>query len=146
MYQIVDQIDFSYIAGAIDCDGTIGIYKKNTGYLSCRVSIASVHLHFLQKLQKFFNGTIVSKKTCKPGHRLGYDLQWNKKDDVLNLLKNIEPFLLIKKKQAQIVISFLENYTQLYGGNGVDESIKEKERERREELRSEIRILNKQGV
>ena len=123
---------FAYIAGLIDGEGTIGIYKrsdKNKDYNSkgrglslykLSISIGQKNGAMIDWLYGNFGGTIFKKEqvTTVPGNKKHYDHQmyeWklNKIDELEYLLKRIIPFLIEKKSQAQIALEFLYKHKQV---------------------------------
>lgn len=120
----------AYIAGIIDGEGSIMLQRihKNE-YPSPCVSIASTSLELLDYLKKTIKkGMIISKKNYNPEvHKDCYSYVL-RRNDAINLIKEIYPYLVIdsKKKRAKLII---EKYKALTPRNGryTSEMIKAKE-------------------
>ena len=110
----------AYLAGIIDGEGYIGIKKdqiKNRGINPAyyeRMSVANVNKPVIEMFFKLFNcGNIQFHKPSKLSKR-GY-WSW----EVTNLkatlvVKQIYPYLLIKKPEAKIIIKLSENKKRRY--------------------------------
>jgi len=103
-------IDLSYIAGFFDADGSVGIYDRGKNY-QVNVAIANsgkqgeeICLH----LQSKFKGCLSFQKAKQKTHRNSFWWKLNGADSCLNFLEAIEPYLIIKKKQAQLCIEFIK--------------------------------------
>lgn len=109
----------AYIAGIIDGEGSIMLtrFHKNQ-YPSPCISIASTDLELLEWVKlKIGNGKITSKKNYnKIRHKdsftytLGYDV-------AIDLLKEIEPYLVIEKKKSRAKY-IIKNYKSVTIRNG----------------------------
>lgn len=93
----------AYIAGIIDGEGSIMLTRlhKNQYHSPC-VSIASTDSELLQWVKVTIgSGKITSKKNYneeKHKNSYTYTIIY---DDAINLLKDIEPYLVISKKKAR---------------------------------------------
>ena len=108
-----------YFAGLFDGEGTIGIYAVHKNNWCARLALVGTYKPMIEECQKFFKvGSIrtqkrqVTHKTptkeyayCKQGWRW---LVANKKD-IKYILEKIAPFLIEKKDQVEIVLSYLNN-------------------------------------
>lgn len=109
----------SYIAGIIDGEGSIMLlsFHKNQLPSPC-ISISSTTLELLEWVKSKINaGTIKNKKNYnKDKHKYSYTytLKYNK---VLELLTDIEPYLVIKSKKARAQL-ILKEYKSLTPRNG----------------------------
>lgn len=99
-------IEWAYIAGMIDADGCIQAGKGSGKYAYGRVEVHLVQkeLILIDKLWECFGGcvNVVSRK-----HRSGikHYYRWQiTGPKCVELLKGIEPYLIVKKKQAQLGI------------------------------------------
>ena len=99
--------DLSYLAGFFDGEGSIYIitnYKRNQHSLV--VSITNTDMKILNWIKDFFGGNIaktlfIKEKNNKPCGRIRFYSQ-----NALFFLKQIEPFLKIKKEKARLAIRF----------------------------------------
>ena len=105
-----------YFAGIVDGEGSIGISKSirkleynKRGYVyNPFFLIANTHLPMLEYLQKHFKGKIVylDERT------LCYHLTFNG-EIMKDLLPELIPYLLIKRRQAEIVLEFLKKKEEI---------------------------------
>lgn len=109
----------AYIAGIIDGEGSIMLLKFHSNqFPSPCISISSTTLELLQWIKSKTNvGTIKGKKNYnleKHKNSFTYAVKYN---DAINLLVEIEPYLIIKskKKRAKMII---EKYKDLTPRNG----------------------------
>lgn len=136
----LSKIELAYIAGIIDGEGYIGIYKrknKNSNY-QYQIAISNTNfklIRWINKKIKFGSVYYLEKKdNRKP--QLKYTIHGN---EAVLLLKNVLKYLIIKKKQAKIVISLSENK---FNGKKVPIIYQRK----RINLYKKLRKLNKKGL
>ena len=95
-----------YLVGFFDGDGCITTAPTK----SFRIGIANTDKKVLNKLKRRFGGYInVSYVPTNKNHNMAWKWIITKRVDVLKTLKMIEPHLIIKKKQARIVIKYLDD-------------------------------------
>lgn len=144
----------SYLAGFIDADGCIGLYKKSpdkenwsTGY-QAYLGLTNRDQKVLKWAQERIGGAINEKKRYQVHHSPAYSLQLRGLVSVLEALKQIEPYLITKREQANLVISFSKKVDKLTGEK--KEKPKSKlsieEIEKREKFFLRMKELNKRGV
>ncbi len=109
----------AYIARIIDGEGNIMLTKfHNNQYHSPCISISSTDMELLEWIKETTGiGRIINKKNYnKEKHKPSYTYRVIY-DDALDLLNDIEPYLVIKRKKqrAQLI---LEKYKQLTPRNG----------------------------
>lgn len=121
----LSEAEKAYFAGYLDGDGTINVgtwkNKKNKkGYgLHYDVSLISKNKNFIETLEKIIGGKVNSfiyhdSRSKKEGYRLGFCNQAS----ALAFLKAIVPYLILKKKQAELMISFFEERLEKRRENG----------------------------
>ena len=109
----------AYLAGIIDGEGSIMLTKlhKNQYHSPC-VSIASTDLELLHWVKdKIGNGTITRKKNynaLRHKNSFTYTLVY---DAAINLLIEIQPYLVIEKKKAR-ARHIIDNYKGVTLRNG----------------------------
>ena len=153
-------ISWEYMAGMIDADGSIGTTttgaKRN---VVGRVIIANTNQEFLYTLKAQFGGTIsIRKQGAKEGWKPFGSISWTNRQ-AEHILVNILPFLLIKKKQAELCLELIqmknasknERYDYIpksvEGLNGrVVAQLKPEVRAKETKIREMITSLNKRGV
>jgi hypothetical protein len=105
-------LSLDYIAGIIDGEGTITfcVAKKllANGYLSkslnTRVKVPNCDVRLLKMLKKQFGGYLFPVKRRSKKHRIVWIWELCSARTVIPFLTQIEPRLIIKRKQAQIVL------------------------------------------
>jgi len=115
---------WAYVAGIIDADGCIMIHRQKAPKKSPMDYYYKLHLAVTQRdgrvidfLLGFAGGHLTRKQ--KDGFPL---YRWDAYgDEAMRILKKIEPFLRIKKRQSQIAIQFRQYQHRLFkafGKNG----------------------------
>ncbi|MEH7416471.1 LAGLIDADG family homing endonuclease [Neobacillus drentensis] len=109
----------AYIAGIIDGEGTVTFTRlhEKEHRRPC-ITIASTDKELLDYVQKLTKGTINNKKNYNPKrHKDSYTLTIKNKENVLNLLMDVTPFLRVDKKKNRALL-ILENYEKVTPRNG----------------------------
>lgn len=124
-----------YVACAIDGEGTILIGYSSSNIPRPRICIGNTNEPFIQFLRKVIGtGTVYkTKKRQNPKWKLMCSLQLYAIQDIKSLLEQIRDFLIIKRKNAELVLRFIEIHTSVGYSPEMDEIYKE------------IRHLNKRG-
>ncbi len=109
------EIEKAYIAGIIDGEGSIGLWRHRKNETATpNVSVANNSLELLQWIKFRVGGTIISKKKRKTHHNYSY--AWSvRQDRAIRLLNEIKEFLIIKKKQAELITSEYKSVTHRAG-------------------------------
>ncbi len=120
-------IDKRYIAGFIDGEGYISVVKhKDTrlkrGYTLFPIfRITNSNKEALEKINEFVKGDIRSNgRDRNSNHKQVYRIEVIKLERIKEILKEIKPYLIIKKQQAELMINFcnrrlkadVKNYTE----------------------------------
>lgn len=103
----------AWLAGFFDGEGSlIGYKRKGKDFVGWRISIGNTSLPALERCKAYTNvGTIGSKRVLpNPKHNPQWLWQVNGQRDIVDLLKQMLPYLLIKKEKAE---SFLNNWEDL---------------------------------
>lgn len=109
----------AYIAGIIDGEGSIMLIRFHSNQLPAPcITIASTSLELLQWVKdKSGLGSIKSKKNyCPTNHKDSYTYTV-RYDEVISLLKEVEPYLVIKQKKLRSQM-ILNEYKGLTPRNG----------------------------
>ena len=104
---MIKKTDLAYAAGYIDGDGCFYVEKLFVGNrfkFRCFMAINSTEIENLQWFQRIFGGTLTSKQSMKNGHKPIHRLVIKSKN--LELLKNIEPFLIEKFDEFKLFEKF----------------------------------------
>lgn len=102
-----------YVAGAIDGEGTIGLWGyKNTAIrsglsLKAGLQISNTNLVLLEFCQKQLGGTIAScTKPKNKNHKPGYKLTFTP-NEIRHVLPMLISHLVIKRRQAELLMEYL---------------------------------------
>lgn len=141
--------DWIRLAAFIDGEGTIvisngsAIYNKNGRvYLTLRVQISNTDIRLMQWLKSTFGGSISSIRPSTDRAKPAFI--WTVGSMAAEaVVRGCRPFLLLKREQADIAISFRETFHR--GRNQVNH-LTEPEWEMREKLRLDLKELNFRGV
>jgi len=122
----------TYLAGLIDADGNIGFYEQEYGYMQV-ISIKSTSEKLIKWLKKTVGDMSVAKveknygylKNCD-GVKVIFAFRIYAKIDVKKLLSQIQPYLVIKKKEAEIVLKYLRG--EIRGKEAVRQMKQEKKK------------------
>lgn len=102
-----------WLASAIDGEGSITIDKKHKVY-SLRVT--NTNKEFVEYANKLFgerNNLYIDKRKID-GRKIMYVAHISNKKDVRKILKEIIPYLIIKKQQAIYLLEFTKNIRDYY--------------------------------
>lgn len=137
----------AYIAGLVDGEGCLNMYKLKSK--SCRqgwtfagrMSISNCDLEALMEIQQETGIGNIQKKTKQVGRRDGYNLVYSPRE-LRVLLPMLLPYLKIKKRQAILLLKFLN--TQKWG-NSRDYFVTDEMWKERNSMREEFSFLNRRG-
>lgn len=105
--------ELSYLAGIIDGEGSIGLYKTTSSpndrhSISLRLQIANTSRPMLDwVLSKTGIGSIRNKEACSLTRRQAWVWSATSKQAV-EIIRQIRPYLIIKAPQADVVIALWE--------------------------------------
>ena len=140
-------IELAYIAGFVDGEGCIGIYKRNypnkpnwAPRYYTQVFIVNTDKNILKWIETFFVGTMHKKKKYNIKHRQGFVFYIRGNETPL-FLKAILPYLKIKKEQAKLVLDFHQKIKKVKGAFG-RQMLDEKEIKKREQFYQKSLKLN----
>lgn len=150
------QTDLAWAAGIIDGEGCIGIVKddrralnnKNGWNLSpmykLRISVGMSHLETIERLYELFGDGRINGQKCykKPGHKQVYYWVVNA-DQAWEIIKLVRPYLITKRKQAEIAEAFYER-ERLKGG--IYNKASSRVLKEREKLHGKMKKLNQRGA
>jgi len=108
-----------------------------------RIARSALAFQLLTWLQETYGGALFIRNPPKKNHKTFY--QWTiRSRGALTFLEEIEPFVLMKKRQIEIAIEFQRTKKRYAGGPG--KVIPGEEIQWREEQRQKIRVLNGRNV
>lgn len=135
-------IDLAYLAGFFDGEGCIQIWKKKDsrtplGYGICvTVKITNTNRQILEEYNKLCNGKFSQDKRNEKA-KIVHGIYYSSYADILIMLSQILPFLRLKKRVADLMISFCTSRL-----NHIKSAYTEEELH----LFSEIKVLIKRGI
>lgn len=141
--------EIGYMAGAIDFEGTITannreLFNKKKLAVHYRLMTFNTHLGVLEHLQKIWRGRLsLHGKPRKVNHNQVYNLYWGGKA-CIPVLKIILPYLLIKKRQAELVME-LSELGAIYRPGIPGRFVPPELIPRRQEIINELQVLNHRG-
>lgn len=134
-------ITAAYLAGAIDCDGTISLKlsKRKSGNLSIApyIGFYNTNKAVIDWMQQHLNEHIVTTLRVRINpisQKLLYNFKVNSMSAIARVLRTILPYLVQKTRQAEIVLLYCENHP-FYTPASPDEL----------DYVTEIRLLNRRG-
>jgi hypothetical protein len=138
-------IDWAYIAGLMDTDGSFMITKRVKGtknpWHTAKVSYGEIDSRPCSFIKKCFKyGKIVKKENGNTNEgRFVWELVV--KDQICSFIRKIIPYLLVKKRNAEIVLKFCENMNPMTEGHRF--GIPKEELEFRESCFQELKPLQR---
>lgn len=99
----IKEKDKVWVACALDAEGWIG-YRLNK-YV--RIQVVNTNLDFIKNVQRIMGGMIKLKKVAL-GFKQQYVVELNTQGEVLRILREILPYLIIKKQRAINAIRWIE--------------------------------------
>jgi hypothetical protein len=132
----LEEVIKAYLAGIVDGEGTITLTKHHKNETPAPlVSVSNNDLQLLRWIQGKVGGVITSKRKNKPHHSNSY-VWCLRQDKALWLLSKIKHYLIVKRKQAELILQEYKKVTHRAGKYTAD-LLHEKEK-----LVSKIRLLN----
>lgn len=153
-----EDIKLAYIAGLIDGEGSIriakGLEKDWNPKYTPMISFVNTNREAVELISNFLGGTRIyihePSKYGYPNRKLCYKTQKAGTTAVTILLRKLLPYLLIKKRQAELLIDYSDNFEISIGaGRGVKNGQfiggrirTEKENQRREKIYQELKTIH----
>lgn len=139
-----DNMNYDYIAGFFDAEGSIHIFNNAGRSKYLGVSITNTNKKVLEKIHSFIGlGYIVKSKrnaeSIKQDYKVCYKLRLSTRD-AAKFLKSLLPYLIIKKRQAKLAIKFQSG---ILLNKKVQDRITVKEHNRRDDIKQNISDLCK---
>ncbi len=132
----------AYMAGFLDGEGHVGITllasESGRGRHTLVITITNRHIQTLRDLATLWNGSVVGVRQRNQAWSTVADLRWNT-DSAVQLLQEIQPYLSVKKEQAQIGLAFAKT---IRPRTHRTVPLSAEEWEYRETLRYQIQLLN----
>jgi hypothetical protein len=134
----------AYVAGLIDGEGCFGMYyskRLNRHYLT--VDIYNSSLELLEWLSDNFPGDHREIKAPSKKIHINWKPQYiwrSNNNDTLSFLKQVLPYLIVKKQQCLLAIQFRETFVRR------ECPVSQKTLDLRRSLYGQMKILNQRGV
>lgn len=113
---MLSETEKAYLAGVIDCDGSIYIGKnkrKNSFVYLNKVGICNTNKKLIDYLMNKIEFSCSLDKRQETNFKVRrknrYLLSLNHKQKIIEFLEQLVLYLIIKKKQAKLMIEFCEN-------------------------------------
>jgi len=105
----ISELDKAYIAGFVDGEGNISIYKDARG--SCLHYVISIHntnVEILEWIRHTLGvGKIYSKDSKRDNWKIGYQLTTQRMSDMKDILEQLKPYFRLKAPHADIALSLI---------------------------------------
>lgn len=100
---MLSEVELAYIAGIVDGEGCISMYRQNTTYFP-RLNVVNTNRDLAEYLKKRLGGVIMERKRVKLCWKDSYEwqVQHQKAIDTVRMLL---PYLLLKKEQALVFVA-----------------------------------------
>jgi hypothetical protein len=133
-----EKVDWSYLAGLFDGEGTFSIYhQRQYESTAIRIEITNTKIELMEWLVQHFGGQYYSHRRSSPKHCIAYGWRPKGRTNSEHLLLGLLPYLVIKKEQAKVALE----YVRLPHNNGVDPELAKQ----RKEMLTKMQSLNKRG-
>ncbi len=118
----MQDLTLEYIAGFVDGEGCLTLTVGNRGLYRPRFVIANTNLKVLEDIRQYFSLTakIQIKHRRKPNHKTIYHLESQNIEQCRLIATLLEPYLRIKKEQAQIIMQYPRSHPP-YSGSRLKE-------------------------
>jgi len=134
----------AYFAGIIDGEGCICIYarthKNKTIDYFPRLQMMNTSKELLEWVTSNIGGMVVTRLSKNPKWKTRYE--WYTQRHLMDkIAPAILPYIVIKKRQIEILIEFRNTFNIHYGSKGVPEEVYKT----RHNLITQLKSLNKRG-
>jgi len=140
------EMEAIWLAGVLDCDGHIGMFRRSSNGVKNAVSphyhrpvvqISQTKRELIDRVCEIVgSGKVYGKKEEGKSNLYHYRMR---EKGLVRVLEAIIPYLILKKRQAQLLLKFCNRKT--YNGR----RIADEEYARREAIHTELAILNRKG-
>lgn len=130
----------AYIAGFLDADGCIGVYHNGNEKWTTNLSFSNVKREILDFIKSELGEGSLYNAPPRENCRLVYTLRMGGAA-AARAVNGLLPFIRLKKRQAELLLEFQE----LKENHSIGHRLSLIEKEKRQEIVDEIKILNKRG-
>jgi hypothetical protein len=132
------QLVLSYLAGIIDGEGCIGVYKnRSNGNHQLRITVEMVEEHALILLHEVFGGKCYRKKAKRPRRARRLWMVFN--SQAASALIELRPYLQVKRKHADVALEANWIPSTRFVSLSIEEN------ETRTRVNAAIKKMNKRG-
>jgi hypothetical protein len=139
-----DQKILAYLAGILDGEGCVRFKTRMTSIYPT-ITIGMTTKEPLVRFQALFGGTFFLAKPKNTNWKSCWMLNLISPNKVKRCLQVLQPFLLVKHRQAALALDFLNNRT-IHGQIGRGNHIPPAEKQWRDGLVEQMNALNKTGA
>lgn len=111
-----NEVQLAYIAGMMDGEGYIAL-NRNTqhGQMVAQVGICNNNLESIIFIRDCVGGNVATHTHPNSNYKDSHKVRWTAKNKILDLLEQLEPYLIIKKPQAHMMIAWckLDGYRSM---------------------------------
>jgi len=136
----------AYFAGIIDSEGGVTItYFPSRKNHRIRMYVVNTKKDLMDWLKTNIGGYVYEVKRTShknPKWKTKYEWHFLPSRDSVNILKDVLPYLVIKKQQVEICIKFISTFQEL----GKNCRLSPEQFNLRESLRQELKKLNSRGI
>lgn len=137
-----------YIAGFVDGEGYFGLIKKtkpdclNGYYYTPVLKIAQItqNEEVLKQISTFIGYGNYWRSKLKNNNRNATSLEFRGMKRVIPIAKQLLPYLIVKKKQAELIIKLEESQKEITNANRTEVDTF------RQNIYDQLRVLNKRGL
>ena len=149
MIKLGYELEKAYWAGFIDGEGSIMISKhlNKDGFHKCptyqvRLDVATTNKEIMEKLKSFAKCGWLTKRVFKKENQKDAFYWGCKADKAINFLKELLPYIKLKRKQIELVIEFQTNKNSPNKTGGKLRPLSKKEIDYRENMRNKLQKIN----
>ena len=130
------------MAGFVDGEGSIALYKRKDirtkkGFtINAKVSMGNTNKEFMEEMVNLCKGKLFAKKNGK-NCKILYEVHIQNMKGIKAFLENIKEYLIIKRKQAELMVEYAESRLDHASNQYTEREIK---------LAEMITELNKKGI
>lgn len=140
--------DAAYLAALIDGEGGFSIcslkprpIEKRKKHYEARISVYNTKYELIEWIKKRFGGYVATRKRNEK-HAVGYSITWTH-TDVDRIINLVQPYVVIKRNQMDLVIKFRSIVSNIKGGRGgTPKNIVEQ----LEDMKRQMNHINSKGV
>lgn len=138
--RMLQPAELAYIAGVIDGEGTIGIYRlRSPSRYQMKLCISNTSWPLLEWIRERVGGALVCVAKATSKHREGWQLVVSQYQ-AAPLLLGCREYLQVKQAQADLALRYMDEYRPASGNSPSEEEVA-----RRRWYWDETRRLNRRG-